>query len=356
MQLLQLVKGLNENFLYEQVIRNIHIFERVFKESLYEYNNGKRVIIIMDHGLPQRRLAPMLALGYYIAARNLGMFPKFVNISNRPVTKEFVEALLKISEDSIFILSLTNKLLFNDPKLMPLSKIVKIKKHKRITCTGLGAVKSNYFQYYINVSNVNFMQMHKKGMFLKDKLDKGNKVRIITKQGTDIIFSIKNREAISNDGYYKNNNGGNMPVGEVFIAPVEDKTEGKIVIDGSIRTIDKTFLIKNPITLFIKNGRVIEIQGGEGARLLENTLRFAEQNSFNKEGVRIIGELGIGINPKATISGPTIVNEKSLGTFHVAIGSNWYFGGKNKTNIHIDQVVKNPEIRIDNEKIVLKRV
>jgi len=352
---MQLLKSLHNNFLYNEVKLAIPIFERIFKESLHEYDNGKRVIILMDYGMPQRRLAPMMALGYYMAAHNLGLFPKIINIGNNAITRDTIEKMLKIPEESIFILTLSNKLLFKDSRLIRFNKLITIKNHKKLTSTGLGAVKSAYFSEYISISNVNFEKMHRYGLMLKRELDRANIVRIKTDNGTDVKFELKNRIAKSNDGYYKNTIGGNMPVGEVFIAPIENRTEGKIVIDGSIRTINRTYLIRNPVTLVIKNGKVKEIIGGEGARLLRDSIEYAKRTSYNKEGVDIIGELGIGINPRAKVNGPTIVNEKSLGTFHVAIGSNWYFGGKNKTNIHIDQVVRNPNIFIDGKKLILKK-
>ena len=85
--------------------------------------------------------------------------------------------------------------------------------------------------------------------------------------------------------------------------------------------------------------------------MVEETLAEAEKKAQFPERVRLIGELGIGINPGARVVGATIIDEKVLGTAHVAIGSNYWYGGQIKTIIHLDQVFKDPEIYVDGEKL-----
>ena len=141
-----------------------------------------------------------------------------------------------------------------------------------------------------------------------------------------------------------------MPAGEVYIPPRAKKDiHGKVVIDGSIRTHEGTFILKRPITLTIENDEVINIAGFKQARMLEQSLQKIVLKSKYGWGVKRIGELGIGINPKAKIVGVTIVDEKSLGTAHVAIGSNAWFGGTIYAINHYDQVFKKPKIYVDDK-------
>ena len=42
-----------------------------------------------------------------------------------------------------------------------------------------------------------------------------------------------------------------------------------------------------------------------------------------------------------------IVDDKTLGTAHIGIGSNYWFGGSIYAIIHLDQVFKNPAIYLD---------
>ena len=108
-------------------------------------------------------------------------------------------------------------------------------------------------------------------------------------------------------------------------------------------------LIKKPIELTIKDGEITEIKGGEEAKQLENTLKWAASVAKNPGNVRRICELGIGLNPKASIIGAMIVDDKTLGTAHIGIGSNYWFGGNIYAIIHLDQVFKNPKIYLDGE-------
>ena len=66
-----------------------------------------------------------------------------------------------------------------------------------------------------------------------------------------------------------------------------------------------------------------------------------------------MGELGIGINPGAVLIGSMIMDEKVLGTGHIAIGSNSWFGGDIKTIYHGDQVFKSPVYYLDGKKMIL---
>ncbi|MBW2963806.1 aminopeptidase, partial [Candidatus Woesearchaeota archaeon] len=150
--------------------------------------------------------------------------------------------------------------------------------------------------------------------------------------------------------YNEPGRGGNIPTGEVFIPIRIRQAEGVLVVDVSARHKDGTLLLKKPLILTIKQGKVTKLEG-EGADLVEQTLAEAEQRAQFPERIRLIGEFGIGLNPDAEIVGSTIIDEKVKGTAHIAIGSNYWYGGQIKTIIHLDQVFKEPEILVDEEKL-----
>lgn len=55
------------------------------------------------------------------------------------------------------------------------------------------------------------------------------------------------------------------------------------------------------------------------------------------EEARIIGELGIGLNPGAKLSGILLEDEKALKTVHIAFGNNENMDGvQNKSITHRD--------------------
>ena len=67
-------------------------------------------------------------------------------------------------------------------------------------------------------------------------------------------------------------------------------------------------------------------------------------------------EFSVAMNPNAQIIGHTLIDEKPKGTSHVAIGSNTWFGGQNKANVHFDNVFKDPTVVVDGVPLMEKGV
>src|SRR3989338_9011977 len=88
--------------------------------------------------------------------------------------------------------------------------------------------------------NINFNKIKIINKKLIKKIKNKNKIRITAKSGTNIEFYTKGRKWLGDDGIYtKKGAFGNLPAGEIFIAPLERKTSGKIVVDASVGGIGK---------------------------------------------------------------------------------------------------------------------
>ncbi len=202
-------------------------------------------------------------------------------------------------------------------------------------------------------------------------------IHITAPAGTDLIVPVNGRALMFDDGdFSKPGSGGNIPAGEVFISPVVggsqlkdkegrlleqqcDGCQGKIVYDGSMTFSDGDSILETPITCKVENGFVSDITGGAEARRLLKTILEAELRPFvlEKEGklpqgqaaiykknARNIGELGIGLNPAATITGNMLEDEKAFHTCHFAIGEN--YDNDAPSLIHLDGVVRDPTITL----------
>ena len=99
-----------------------------------------------------------------------------------------------------------------------------------------------------------------------EKMRLASYIRIVTEKGTDITMPMKDRKVLESTGVLRNKGDwGNLPSGEVYLAPWEDKSFGKVVIDGSMAGIG---MLSEPITVEIKDGYAEKIEGGDDAKKL----------------------------------------------------------------------------------------
>ena len=107
----------------------------------------------------------------------------------------------------------------------------------------------------------------------------------------------------------------------------------------------------------VEKGYVTEISGGAESKRLLKTITEAEnrslimekegklargQGAIYKKNARNIGELGIGLNPAAQITGNMLEDEKAFHTCHFAIDQ--YYDNDAPSLIHLDGVVREPTI------------
>ena len=190
--------------------------------------------------------------------------------------------------------------------------------------------------------NVDFNKIKSINKKLILKLKNKNKIKITTKKGTNMEFYLKGRKWLGDDGIMtKKKAFSNLPSGEIFIAPLENKTNGIIVVDASVYGIGK---VDKNIEIKVKNGFIADINGGKTAVQFKKLLK----NRLYKN----VAELGIGTNYKAKITGNVLEDEKAAGTCHIAFGNNRHFGGKVDVPFHVDVVVKKPTIYADKTLLI----
>ena len=184
---------------------------------------------------------------------------------------------------------------------------------------------------------------------LAERLQGRSDVHITTPLGTDLRFSIAGRQVAVDPGVARQPGYYNLPSGECYVAPIEASANGILVVDKSFPGI----LIKTPIKLTFKDGRVVDIAGGEEAARLLQVITEGEQKP-DGEGCRTIAELGIGTNPSARITGNVMTDEKVMGTIHIAIGHNAVapYNGQNRAPIHLDGVIGQPTLVVDGQVLI----
>ena len=175
-------------------------------------------------------------------------------------------------------------------------------------------------------------------------MEKGGEIHLTCPKGTDLKLRANNRFWINDNGKPTPPSAPvtkyvhNLPVGEVFVAPKEDRAYGVLCpksLPGSITT-----------------GIRVEFRGKEKALVsAENGFEFIRHRLEKATGnPYCIAEFAFGTNPCGDM---LLATEKAYGTCHVAIGQNTWLGGKNESSIHWDFLIDKPTVTIDG-KLVLK--
>jgi len=173
-------------------------------------------------------------------------------------------------------------------------------------------------------------------------------IRLSNPAGTNLEFSVKGRTAHGVPGFCKiRGDATGVPDIEAYVAPVENSVNGVLVVDASTSV---TGVTDKPITVHIRRGRTVKIEGGRQALNLKKILR----QSGTRTALQV-GEFGIGLNPKASIRGSIIEDEGVFGTAHIALGDNTRLGGKNRAPTHIDLVIKHAEVELDGRTLLKEK-
>jgi len=221
---------------------------------------------------------------------------------------------------------------------------------------------------------VDYAQIGAQARKLKKALDRAARVHVTAPGGTDIEIGLAGRKAHLDDGaFWKPGTGGNLPAGEAYISPALGDADGVMVFDGSLSVADGggAFVPRSPVTVEVRGGFVRSVRGGPGARRFAHSLELGEEAARKMAGrpgwkparvasygrnARHLGELGIGLNPAAQVTGNMLEDEKILGTCHVAIGSNYDNDAEAFT--HLDCIIRTPTItaigRNGREQVIMK--
>jgi aminopeptidase len=197
--------------------------------------------------------------------------------------------------------------------------------------------------YYYQASIVDYQQMDEEILPLQDIMDQAKQVHIYG-DNVDLKLGIEGRLA-AGIGSGKHN----VPDGECFIGPEEDKTEGYIKFDLPQNNKGRDVM---GIYLEFSQGRVVKYSAEQGQEYLDSI--------FENNNNRILGELGIGTNKFISKYIKNILyDEKIYGTIHIALGSSYENergGGKNKATIHWDLIKdlrhQGSFIKMDNKVIM----
>lgn len=171
-------------------------------------------------------------------------------------------------------------------------------------------------------------------------------VRVTTKLGTDITFSLHGRTPGMFNGEALRPGSFASASFEVYVPPVETVTHGRVILDGSMGYIG---LVKKPLELRFEKGYLTYIEDTPDGRRLR---AYLEQ--FGDPEMYCAAEFGIGLNRLSRCRGASYIEDESTyGTFHIGFGRNLALGGSHNAAGHFDIVIHDPTI-FTGESVIMK--
>ena len=175
------------------------------------------------------------------------------------------------------------------------------------------------------------------------ELMRGERIRVTTRAGTDLEADTGGRRVIIEAGFAtRPGDSAAFSDGEVSLTPIEGTAKGTVIVDGTIAYLGSP---EEAVKLEVRGGRVISVRGGGEADKIKEWLRTVE--NFDN-----FAEIGIGVNPNARSIGDWQEEKKKLGTLHIALGDNIYYGGSVECPLHFDMVLYEPTVEVDGRTIV----
>jgi leucyl aminopeptidase (aminopeptidase T) len=290
---------------------------------------GESVLVVTDE--------PLRRIGYALrqAAKDLGHDVLLVEMLPRATNGE--EPPARVAE-----------LMANaDVVLCPTSRsLTHTEARRAATAAGarVGTLPGVTEEIMVRCMNADYDRIADRTRRLCALLEKTAVIRVQAPAGTNVLLPVAGRTALASTGLFRERGQwGNLPTGEAYLAPLEGRSSGVVVVDGSMAGIGVT---TQPIRIVVENGYATEITGGREADELIALLEPHGRDARN------VAEFGIGTNDRAKLSGVILEDEKVMGTIHIAFGDNKSMGGRVGVASHLDGLVTQPTVWFDERKIM----
>jgi len=203
----------------------------------------------------------------------------------------------------------------------------------------------------LSALDIDYHELAMKGRSIVEAVSDSTSVHVTSDRGTDIEFQVKGRKWIIDDGIISKEDielgdvGLNLPCGEVFTCPIETTANGTAFFDVPTNYWGHKI---SGLKLRFKDGKIVSFDAEQGKKDFKEVLDAATGDKDR------IAEFAVGLNPKAQFINDILVDEKVLGTIHIAIGNNKgpAYGGKNDSSIHWDLIMTHPTVKVDRKTIM----
>ncbi len=335
---------------------------RTVLEQAIALQPGERALIV---GNPEET-SRLICDAYFQAAMDLGGRPILMRQQARGITDMADPAVLAaIAGEPEIVLSISTDKIGKDPHGLHIGYVGRDgRRHDHILDkvnegdkrVRVGSSPGIEMETFLRTMEVDYAEIRARAAALRDAIQGASEMRIVTPAGTDLAVGLRGRRIFVDDGDLRRpGTHGNLPCGEIFLSPELGTARGRIVFDGLIAIGRQCVLPSEPVAMEVKDGYVTRILPGPYTEAILAALRQGEERAraMGKEdyarNVWGVGEVGLGLNPRAVMIPDMLEAEKVGGTCHVAIGSNYDHDLEALT--HYDMLMTQPRIWVDGKPL-----
>lgn len=177
---------------------------------------------------------------------------------------------------------------------------------------------------------------------LREVVETGSEIRLISDRGTDLTASIEGVSVGRTDVAHEPGGQTLASWGEVYMGPVVGSASGTAVVDGPVLGYDWP---SEPVEVEIEDGAVVDVTGDPDV-----APQLLEEIRSNENGENV-AEIAFGINPHADLR-ETNIWKKGRGRTHIAVGSGLFYGQDVDSPIHVDLIMNDASVVVDGTTMI----
>ena len=184
------------------------------------------------------------------------------------------------------------------------------------------------------------------------RLSGAKSLRFTNAAGTDVTYNLGGRSILTEYGYTCSpGRWDHWPGGFLATVAADKGVNGRVVMDSDDIIYPLKRFVTAPVEFVIRDGAVIEINGGPDADLLKHFI-----DEYQDPRAYAISHIGWGLNAACKwdvdLPGIGMDGRACYGNVLFSMGPDTEFGGNNDTPCHLDLPMQNCTLMLDDELIV----
>lgn len=192
------------------------------------------------------------------------------------------------------------------------------------------------------IGRVNRKKLLEFGEKLCEITRKAKRIEITSPEGTDFTGDLDGRPIVLRSGIIREPGMQENVGGQITFLPLEETANGTMVFDAEV--YPPCGLLREPIEVDFKEGKIVEIRGGVQAKEWERWIQ-----SFNDPYMYQLAHISYGIVPGAKLTGDILEDERIFGCITTGMGFQppHAKGKGGPAKAHHDGIMLHPTVKLD---------